>query len=148
MNSKQNMEEEVETLRLQLRQALSHCSQVHPTATHCNTLQHTAINCNTRQHTATHCNTPWKHSATAPASPVALVAGSYVYVHVYSCIFIYMYTYMKYGIYNIYPPAPMNHVKYLRAGPAEMSFQNWYTANTNHFQLTDSVRWKSTRQLG
>ena len=23
----------------------------------------------------------------------------------------------------------MNHVKYLRAGPAEMPFQNWYTAN-------------------
>ena len=45
------------------------------------------------------------------------------------------------------PPAPMNHVKYLRAGPAEMPFQNWYTANTNHFRLTDSVRWKSKRQL-
>ena len=30
-------------------------------------------------------------------------------------------------------PAPMNHVKYLRAGPAEMPFRNWYTANTNHF---------------
>jgi len=35
------------------------------------------------------------------------------------------------------PPAPMNHVKYLRAGPAEMPFQKWYTANTNHFRLTD-----------
>jgi len=46
------------------------------------------------------------------------------------------------------PPAPMNHVKYLRAGPTEMPFQNWYTANTNHFRLTDSVRWKSKRQLG
>ena len=46
------------------------------------------------------------------------------------------------------PSAPMNHVKYLRAGPAEMPFQNWYTANTNHFRLTDSVRWKSKRQLG
>jgi len=31
----------------------------------------------------------------------------------------------------------MNHVKYLRAGPAEMPFQNWYTANTNHLRLTD-----------
>jgi len=40
------------------------------------------------------------------------------------------------------PPAPMNHVNYLRAGPAEMPFRNWYTANTNHFHLTDSVRWK------
>ena len=38
--------------------------------------------------------------------------------------------------------APMNHVKYLRAGPAEMPFRNWYTANTNHFKLTDSVSWK------
>ena len=46
-----------------------------------------------------------------------------------------MYTY-------VYPPAPMNHVQYLRAGPAEMPFRNWYTANTNHFHLTDSVRWK------
>ena len=35
------------------------------------------------------------------------------------------------------PPAPMNHVKFLRAGPAEMPFQTWYTANTNHFRLTD-----------
>jgi len=40
------------------------------------------------------------------------------------------------------PPAPMNHVQYLRAGPAEMPFRNWYTANTNHFHLTDSVGWK------
>ena len=46
------------------------------------------------------------------------------------------------------PPAPMNHVKYLRADPAEVPFQNWYTANTNHFHLTDSVRWKSKTQLG
>ena len=33
----------------------------------------------------------------------------------------------------------MNHVKYLRARPAEMPFRNWYTANTNHLKLTDSV---------
>jgi len=44
------------------------------------------------------------------------------------------------------PPAPMNHVKYLRAGPAEMPFRTWYTANTNHFCLTD-FRWKSRIQL-
>jgi len=31
----------------------------------------------------------------------------------------------------------MNHVKYLSAGPAEMPFQNCYTANTKHFRLTD-----------
>jgi len=31
----------------------------------------------------------------------------------------------------------MNHVKYLRAGPAEMPFETWYTTNTNHFRLTD-----------
>jgi len=42
----------------------------------------------------------------------------------------------------------MNHVKYVRAGPAEMPFQNWYTVNRNHFHLTDSVRWKSKTQLG
>ena len=39
-------------------------------------------------------------------------------------------------------PAPMNHVKYLRAGPAEMPFQNWYTTNTNHLNPTDSVKMK------
>jgi len=57
------------------------------------------------------------------------------------CLYIYICIYT-------YPPAPMNHVKYLRAGPPEMPFQNWYTANTNHFRLTDSVRWKSKTQLG
>ena len=39
----------------------------------------------------------------------------------------------------------------LRAGPAEMTFENWYTANTNHFRLTAwqiSVRRKSKTQLG
>jgi len=43
----------------------------------------------------------------------------------------------------------MNHVKYLRAGPAEMPFQNWYTANTNHFRLTDfyQVEIKNTTGL-
>ena len=44
------------------------------------------------------------------------------------------------------PPAPMNHIKNLRAGSAEMLFRNWYTANTNHFHLTDSVRWKLKTQ--
>jgi len=38
------------------------------------------------------------------------------------------------------PPASMNHIKGLRAGPAEMPFRNWYTANTDHFHLTDSVK--------
>ena len=33
----------------------------------------------------------------------------------------------QYGLTAILAPAPMNHVKYLRAGPAEMPFQNWYT---------------------
>jgi len=47
-----------------------------------------------------------------------------------------------------YRPAPMNHVKYLRAGPTEMPFQNLYTAHTNHFHLADSVMWKSKNQLG
>jgi len=45
------------------------------------------------------------------------------------------------------PPAPMNHVKYLRAGPAEMPFRNWYTANTNHFHLTHSVEIKNQTRL-
>jgi len=58
---------------------------------------------------------------------------------------VYQYIYISVCVYkciDIYPPAPMNHVKYLRAGPAEMPFRNWYTADTNHFHLTDSVRWK------
>jgi len=51
--------------------------------------------------------------------------------------------------YKSQPPAPINHVKYLRAGPAEMFFQNWCTTNTNHFRLlTDSVKRKSKNQLG
>ena len=50
-------------------------------------------------------------------------------------IYIYIYVY----VYILYPPAPMHHLKYLRAGPAEMPFRNWYTANTNHFHRTDSV---------
>ena len=37
--------------------------------------------------------------------------------------------------YEYEPVRP--YVKYSRAGPAEMPFQNWYTANTNHFHLTD-----------
>ena len=47
------------------------------------------------------------------------------------------------------PPAPMNHVKYLRAGPAEMPFQTWYADNTNHFRLTDfcQVEIKNTTGL-
>jgi len=40
------------------------------------------------------------------------------------------------------PRRPYNHVKYLRAGPALMPFRNWYTANTNHFHMTDSVELK------
>jgi len=32
----------------------------------------------------------------------------------------------------------MNHVKYLRAGPAEMPVQTWYTANTHHYFSPDS----------
>jgi len=45
------------------------------------------------------------------------------------------------------PPAP---VKYLRAGPAEMPFQTWNTANTNHFRLTDfcQTEIKNTTGLG
>ena len=43
---------------------------------------------------------------------------------------------------------PYESCKILRAGPAEMPFQNWYTANTNHFPPTDSVRWKFKKQQG
>jgi len=46
------------------------------------------------------------------------------------------------------PPATMNHVKYLRAGPAEMPFQNWYTANTNHFRLTDFCQIEISNTIG
>jgi len=61
----------------------------------------------------------------------------------------------KKGFWGKIPPArpyessPMNHVKYLRAGPAEMPFQTWYTANTNHFRLTDfcKVEIKNTTVL-
>ena len=33
--------------------------------------------------------------------------------------------------------APLDHVKYLKAGPARLPFQNWYTVRTNHLHLTD-----------
>jgi len=42
----------------------------------------------------------------------------------------------------------MNHVKYLRAGPAEMPFQNWYTTNANHFSLTDSCQVEINKTTG
>jgi len=35
------------------------------------------------------------------------------------------------------PARPCESCKNLRAGPAKMPFQNWHTANTNHFYLTD-----------
>ena len=94
-------------------------------------------------------------SVTLQLSPHVL--HTYVFTHVWrmyvgyiatlsTCItHVCLYTSIRYitlHIYDVCPPAPMNHVKNLRAGPAEMPFQNWYTANTNHFHLTDSVRWK------
>jgi len=66
-----------------------------------------------------------------------------LWLHTYEWVMIHTYEWCMTS-----PPAPMNHVKYLRAGRAEMPFQNWYTAITNHFRLTDSVRWKSKTQLG
>jgi len=32
---------------------------------------------------------------------------------------------------------PYESCKIFKGRPAEMPFQNWYTANTNHFRLTD-----------
>jgi len=40
------------------------------------------------------------------------------------------------------PPATMNHVKIFKVRPRREAIFYWYTANTNHFHLTDSVRWK------
>jgi len=42
----------------------------------------------------------------------------------------------------------MNRVKYLRAGPAEMPVQNWYTASSNHFRLTDFCQAKIINTSG
>jgi len=97
----------------------------------------------------------------------------YVYVHMYVCIYIcicmcvyiYMYLYITCmcSLFHLAlgnedggvqpdthtsPPAPMNHIKYLMAGPAEMPFQNWYTANTNHFCRTDFCQAELTTQMG
>jgi len=78
-----------------------------------------------------------------------------IYIYISLCVYIYIYIYTHTHICNVYmyinkhmyihiyihicihPPAPMNHVENVRAGPAKMPFQNWYTANTNHFRLTD-----------
>jgi len=40
--------------------------------------------------------------------------------------------------YNLWfaPPAPYESCKIFE-GPSKMPFQNWYTANTNHFRMTD-----------
>ena len=35
------------------------------------------------------------------------------------------------------PPAPMNHVKNLRAGPSKMTPRCWYICGTNHFDQAD-----------
>jgi len=51
------------------------------------------------------------------------------------------------GLLSPYPPAPMNHVKYLRAGPPDMPLRNWYNCSTKHFHLTSVVRWKWKNQL-
>ena len=50
---------------------------------------------------------------------------------------------------GLYPlPAPMNHVNFLRADSAEMPFQNWYTANTNHFLVTDFCQFEIKNTTG
>jgi len=43
------------------------------------------------------------------------------------------------------PPAPMNHVRIFKVRPRREAIFYWYTANTNHLHLTDSVRrkWKN-----
>jgi len=43
---------------------------------------------------------------------------------------------------DLSPPAPMNHVKIFKVRPRREAIFYWYTANTNHFKLTDSVRLK------
>ena len=45
-------------------------------------------------------------------------------------------------------PAPMNHSKYLRACPAKMPFQNWYTTNTNYFRLSDFCQMEMNNTTG
>ena len=52
-------------------------------------------------------------------------------------IIVWLYISSYIHIIAYYPPAPMHPVKYSRAVTAEMFFQTWYTANTNHFRLTD-----------
>jgi len=34
-------------------------------------------------------------------------------------------------------PVPMDHVKYLRAGPSNMPLRSWYNCGTNHFEQAD-----------
>jgi len=41
------------------------------------------------------------------------------YKYLYMCIYIYIYI-------HVYPPDPTNHVKILRAGPADLPFGSWY----------------------
>jgi len=43
------------------------------------------------------------------------------------------------------PPAPMNHVKYLRAGPSKMPLGCWYNCGTNRFERADFYQAKMNK---
>ena len=43
---------------------------------------------------------------------------------------------------------PYESCKIFKGQPRWNAFRNWYTVNTNHFHITDSVKWKSKTQLG
>ena len=86
----------------------------------------------------------------------------YIYIHIYIFLYIHIHIYLlvvcvyirtciRALLYFIEtenvchacnPPAPMNHVKIFKVRPRQEAIFYWYTANTNHFHLTDSVRWK------
>jgi len=41
------------------------------------------------------------------------------------------------SVHDVVPPAPMNRVKYLSAGPSKMPLRCWYNCGTNHFHQAD-----------
>ena len=116
-------------------------SLYHYTAPHCNKLQHTAPHCNKLQHTATHAISPTRPDMNIHHSILSGTDLSGINSEL-SGTPPHIWVVFSWKIQTQEPPALMHYVKHLRAGPAEMPFRNWYTAKTNHFHLTDSVRWK------
>ena len=63
----------------------------------------------------------------------------YIYIYIYMCLYVYIHVHnSKY----VDTARPYESLKIIQVRPRREALFYWYTANTNHFHLTDSVRWK------